>query len=46
MLHGGIVASGVVDTGWYRDRIGNVEVAYVHGVMTEACSVTLTPSVS
>jgi len=32
----GIVASGVADTGWYRDRIGNVDVAYVHGTMTEA----------
>ncbi|MDB4972545.1 MAG: hypothetical protein JWN48_886 [Myxococcaceae bacterium] len=27
--------SGVVDIGWYRDRIGNVEVSFVHGMMTE-----------
>ena len=32
----GIVATGVADTGWYRDRIGNVDVAYVHGKMTES----------
>jgi hypothetical protein len=31
-----MVATGVADTGWYRDRIGNVDVAYVHGSMTEA----------
>lgn len=29
------MASGVMDTGWYRDRIGTVDVAYVHGKMTE-----------
>jgi hypothetical protein len=32
----GIAASGVADTGWYRDRIGSVDFAYVHGRMTEA----------
>lgn len=30
-----IAATGVADTGWYRDRIGNVDVAYVYGKMTE-----------
>jgi hypothetical protein len=28
-------ASGVTDTGWYRDRIGMVDIAFVHGKMTE-----------
>jgi hypothetical protein len=32
----GITATGVADTGWYRDRIDTVDVAYVHGKMTEA----------
>jgi hypothetical protein len=32
----GVAASGVADTGWYRDRIGMVDVAYVHGKMSEA----------
>lgn len=32
----GIATSGVSDTGWYRDHIGVVEVAYVYGKMTEA----------
>lgn len=29
------MATGISDTGWYRDRIGMVEVAFVHGKMTE-----------
>jgi hypothetical protein len=29
-------ATGVEDSGWYRDRIGNVDIAFVHGTMTEA----------
>lgn len=31
----GAVSAGIVDTGWYRDRIESVDVAYVHGKMTE-----------
>ena len=31
----GVATGAVSDTGWYRDRIGNVDVAYVHGKMTE-----------
>jgi len=27
--------SGVIDIGWYRDRIGSVDVVLVHGKMTE-----------
>ena len=30
-----IHTSGVIDTGWYRDRIGIVDVVFVHGKMTE-----------
>lgn len=26
---------GTIDTGWYRDRIGGVDVAFVYGKMTE-----------
>jgi hypothetical protein len=29
-------ATGVKDSGWYRDRIGSVDIALVHGTMTEA----------
>jgi hypothetical protein len=32
----GIAATGVADTGWYRDRIGSVDVAFVYDSMTEA----------
>lgn len=32
----GIVANGISDMGWYRDRIGTVEIAYVHDKMSEA----------
>jgi hypothetical protein len=31
----GIAATGVADTGWYRDRIGSVDVAFVYDWMTE-----------
>lgn len=27
--------SGIIDTGWYRDRIDSVDVVFVHGKMTE-----------
>ena len=29
-------ATGSEDSGWYRDRIHNVDIAFVHGTMTEA----------
>lgn len=29
-------APGTEDSGWYRDRIGNVDIAFVHGAMTDA----------
>lgn len=29
-------ATAVEDSGWYRDRIGSVDIAFVHGTMTEA----------
>jgi len=29
-------ATAVEDRGWYRDRIGSVDIAFVHGSMTEA----------
>jgi hypothetical protein len=29
-------ATGIEDKGWYRDRIGSVDIAFVHGHMTEA----------
>ena len=29
-------ATGVQDSGWYRDRIGSVDIALVHGTMTES----------
>jgi hypothetical protein len=32
----GIEICGVADTGWYKDRIGCVDVTYVHGKLTEA----------
>ena len=31
-----LYVGGVVDTGWYRARIGNVDILYVHGRMTDA----------
>lgn len=29
-------ATGIEDSGWYRDRIGSVDIAFVHGTMTDA----------
>lgn len=32
----GIVSTGVADIGWYRDRIGIVDVAFVYDAMTQS----------